>query len=200
MQEIREKYLNSKCKLFDKVYGERLNPEQCRAVFTARGPLLVLAGAGSGKTTVLVNRIAYLIKYGNAYFSDYVPEGVSEEAVRALELAYEMNPDEISEILPQFIIEQTPPWSVLAITFTNKAAREIKNRLLSTFEDPDVANSVWSGTFHSVCLRILRKYFDRIALREGFSIYDTDDKKRLVTICMKELDIVEAYIMVEVPR
>ena len=198
MQDIREKYLNAKRRLFDKVYGERLNPEQCRAVFTARGPLLVLAGAGSGKTTVLVNRIAYLIKYGNAYFSDFVPEGISEEAVRALELAEEMTAEEISEILPGFIIEQTPPWSVLAITFTNKAAREIKNRLLSTFEDPDVANSVWSGTFHSVCLRIMRKYYDRIGLREGFSIYDTDDKKRLVTICMKELDVDEKRLAVKV--
>ncbi len=198
MQELREKYLNAKRRLFDKVYGERLNPEQCRAVFTAKGPLLVLAGAGSGKTTVLVNRIAYLIKYGNAYFSDFVPDGLTEEAVRALELAEAMSPDEISEILPQFITEQTPPWSVLAITFTNKAAREIKNRLLSTFEDPDVANSVWSGTFHSVCLRILRKYSDRIGLREGFSIYDTDDKKRLVTMCMSDLDVDEKRLSVKV--
>ena len=198
MQDLREKYLNAKRRLFDKVYGERLNPEQCRAVFTAKGPLLVLAGAGSGKTTVLVNRIAYLIKYGNAYFSDFVPEGVSEEAVCALEFAEEMTPEEISEILPQFITEQTPPWSVLAITFTNKAAREIKNRLLSTFDDPDVANSVWSGTFHSVCLRILRKYSERIGLREGFSIYDTDDKKRLVTMCMGDLDIDEKRLSVKV--
>ena len=198
MQELRQKYLNAKTRLFDKVYGERLNPEQCRAVFTAKGPLLVLAGAGSGKTTVLVNRIAYLIKYGNAYFSDFVPDGLSEEAVRALELAEQMEPEEISEILPQFITEQTPPWSVLAITFTNKAAREIKNRLLSTFEDPDVANSVWSGTFHSVCLRILRKYSDRLGLREGFSIYDTDDKKRLVTMCMGDLDIDEKRLSAKV--
>ena len=191
MQDLNEKYLSAKRALFDKVYGARLNPEQCRAVFTAKGPLLVLAGAGSGKTTVLVNRIAYLIKYGNAYFSDLVPEGVTPEAVKALEYALELDVDEISEILPEFITEPTPPWQVLAITFTNKAAREIKDRLLRTFEDEEIANAVWSGTFHSICVRILRKYGDRLGYKDGFSIYDTDDKKRMISICMKELEIDE---------
>ncbi len=189
MQEIKEKYLRAKRSLFDKVYGERLNPEQLSAVFTAKGPLLVLAGAGSGKTTVLVNRIAYLIKYGNAYFSETLPEGVSAETAAALEDARELSTEEISEILPEFISEPCPPWSVLAITFTNKAAREIRERLEKTFEDPSVASSVWSGTFHSVCLRILRKYGDRLGYRDGFSVYDTDDKKRMLTLCMKELEI-----------
>ena len=191
MQQIIEKYLKAKRELFDKVFGERLNPEQCRAVFTAKGPLLVLAGAGSGKTTVLVNRIAYLIKYGNAYFSNEVPEGLTPEAADALSDALDMEPREIEEILPQFITEPTPPWSVLAITFTNKAAREIKDRLLRTFEDEEIANSVWSGTFHSICVRILRKWGERLGFKNGFSIYDTDDKKRMITICMRELEIDE---------
>ena len=191
MQEILQKYLKAKRSLFDKVYGARLNPEQCRAVFTSRGPLLVLAGAGSGKTTVLVNRIEYLIKYGNAYFSENMPDEVSEGEIAALEDALSLGVDEIAEILPQFIIDPTPPWSVLAITFTNKAAREIKERLERTFNDPDTASAVWSGTFHSVCLRILRKYYDRLGYKEGFSIYDTDDKKRMITMCMKELEIDE---------
>lgn len=191
INNIKKEFLAAKRRLFDKVYGQRLNPEQCRAVFTAKGPLLVLAGAGSGKTTVLVNRIAYLIKYGNAYFSDNVPEGVDADTVLALKMAYDMDAEEISEILPQFITEPTPPWSILAITFTNKAAKEIKDRLLATFGDREIAESIWAGTFHSVCLRILRKYADRLGYRAGFSIYDTDDKKRVVSDCMKELEIDE---------
>ncbi len=191
MQDYTEKYLKAKRALFDKVYGASLNPEQCRAVFTAKGPLLVLAGAGSGKTTVLVNRIAYLIKYGNAYFDEGCPDYIGEGEISALESATALSREEIEAILPEFISEPTPPWQVLAITFTNKAAREIKERLLRAFDDESVANSIWSGTFHSICVRILRKFGDRLGYREGFSIYDTDDKKRLISICMKELDIDE---------
>ena len=191
MQETIQKYLKAKRALFDKVYGERLNPQQRRAVFTVGGPLLVLAGAGSGKTTVLVNRIVYLIKYGNAYFSEEYPEGLTTEAAEILEGAIDMSAEEIEEILPQFASSPASPWSVLAITFTNKAAREIKDRLLRAFGDEQFASSVWSGTFHSVCLRILRRYGDRLGYREGFSIYDTDDKKRMITLCMKELNIDE---------
>lgn len=188
---MKNRYLSAKRALFDKVYGSFLNPEQCRAVFTVKGPLLVLAGAGSGKTTVLVNRISYIIKYGNAYFSEYAPSTLCEEDVLAFENALKLTPDEISDILPEFIVEPCPPWSVLAITFTNKAANEIKERLVKTFNDEEMAKAIWAGTFHSICMRILRKFGDRVGLREGFSIYDTDDKKRLVTMCMKELDIDE---------
>ena len=188
---VKNSFLAAKRRLFDKVYGQRLNPEQCRAVFTTEGPLLVLAGAGSGKTTVLVNRISYLIKYGNAYFSERVPEGVDADTVEALDMAYALEPDEISEILPQFIDGCCPPWSILAITFTNKAAGEIKERLLSAFGERELADAIWAGTFHSICLRILRKYGDRVGYRDGFSIYDTDDSKRMITDCMKRLEIDE---------
>ena len=197
MQKTIEKYLSAKRALFDKVFGAKLNPEQRRAVFTVDGPLLVLAGAGSGKTTVLVNRIAYLIKYGNAYFSEEYPDGLTPEAADVLEGALEMAVEEIEEILPQFISRPAAPWSVLAITFTNKAAGEIKERLLRTFDDEAVASSVWSGTFHSVCLRILRRFGDRVGYREGFSIYDTDDKKRLLTHCMKDMGIDEKRLAVK---
>ncbi len=186
-----ERYLAAKRVLFDKVYAELLNPEQREAVFCARGPLLVLAGAGTGKTTVLVNRIAYLIKYGNAYNSDIVPDGITEEAVSALERAASLPVEEIAEILPEFIFEPTPPWSILAITFTNKAAREIKDRISLAIDDPDASSSIWAGTFHSVCLRMLRRFGERIGYTEGFSIYDTDDKKRMISTCQKDLNIDE---------
>ena len=192
MQEnIKLDFLKAKRALFDKVYAQGLNSEQRRAVFTTKGPVLVLAGAGSGKTTVLVNRIAYIIKFGNAYFSNRIPDGVDSDTVEALSAAYELPPDEIEDILPQFIENSCPPWQVLAFTFTNKAAGEIKERLLATFEDKTVAESIWAGTFHSVCLRILRKYGDRLGYQQGFSIYDTDDQKRMVADCMKTLNIDE---------
>ena len=191
MFDLKTEYTKAKRALFDKVYGERLNPEQCRAVFTVKGPLLVLAGAGSGKTTVLVNRIAYLIRYGNAYFSDFVPDTASEETVEALSEACDLPAKDIEDILPEFITEPCPPWNVLAITFTNKAANEMKSRLAAEFEDKSVTDAIWAGTFHSVCLRILRKYGDLVGCGSGFSIYDADDSKRMMIECMKELEIDE---------
>ena len=190
-EKLRESFIKAKRALFDKFYGAKLNPEQRRAVFTVNGPLLVLAGAGSGKTTVLVNRIVYLIKYGNAYFSEELPEWADESAVEALEIALQMDMEGIESILPQFICEPSPPWQVLAFTFTNKAAGEIKERLLAAFGDKDAAESIWAGTFHSVCMRILRKFGERVGYRPGFSIYDTDDKKRMISQCMDELRIDE---------
>lgn len=191
MANLQQEYTIAKRALFDKAYSEKLNPEQCRAVFTAKGPLLVLAGAGSGKTTVLVNRIAYLIRYGNAYYSEYVPETANEQTVSALREMANAPVPQIEEILPGFITEPVSPWSVLAITFTNKAAREIKERLSVTFDDDSVTESIWAGTFHSVCLRILRKHGEKLGYRSGFSIYDTDDSKRMLIQCMRELEIDE---------
>ncbi len=191
MQILADRYLKAKRKLFQKAYGKMLNTEQRRAVFTARGPLLVLAGAGSGKTTVLVNRIAFIIKHGNAYFSDFVPENITEEDVARLEGALSWDSDEIMEILHEFAFEPAAPYSVLAITFTNKAANEMKERLAKTFGDAETSDAIWAGTFHSVCLKILRKFGESVGYRSGFSIYDQDDSKRLISNCMKELSIDE---------
>ena len=188
-EETKRRYLAAKRALFRKYYGARLNPEQTDAVLTAKGPLLILAGAGSGKTTVLVNRICHIVKYGTAYETDYVPTHVTEDDVFAMEAAAALSAREIEPLLSAFIHHACPPWAMLAITFTNKAANEIKERLLASLGEEEAVRDIWAGTFHAVCMRILRRYHDRAGLPEGFSIYDTQDKKRLVSEVMKELDI-----------
>lgn len=189
-KNLTARYLRAKRALFDKAYGD-LNEMQRQAVFTTEGPLLVLAGAGSGKTTVLVRRIAFMIRFGNAYYTDFVPHNLTEEHVADLEHAVHLTVSEIEQILPEFIHDPCPPYRMLAITFTNKAAGEIKNRLVSQFADETLAGDIWSGTFHSVCLRILRTYGDRVGFGRSFTIYDTDDTKKAVTAVMKKLNMDE---------
>ncbi len=196
MAELWERYLAAKRRLFDRCYEGTLNSMQREAVTTVNGPLLILAGAGSGKTTVLVRRIVFLIKYGNAYWSTLVPDGLDEATVADMERAADFPHEEIEYILPEFITEPCPPWCVLAITFTNKAANEIKSRLRAAFDNESIADDIWAGTFHSVCLRILRRYADRLGYSADFSIYDTDEKKRVVTDCMKQLGIDERVLSI----
>lgn len=188
MQNLKERYLAAKRALFEKAYSE-LNENQRKAVFTVDGPLLILAGAGSGKTTVLVKRIAFIIKYGNAYMSDDVPCDLCEERVIALENAVNLTKEEIIDILPEFISNPCPPWRMLAITFTNKAAGEIKSRISASLGDEKTAADIWSGTFHSMCVRILRMHGEKIGYAAGFSIYDAEDSKKALTSCMNDLKI-----------
>ena len=188
MQNLNDRYLKAKRMLLNKAYSE-LNDMQRKAVFTVDGPLLILAGAGSGKTTVLVKRIAFIIKYGNAYASEYVPFGISEREVERLETAIDLPKEEIFPLLDQFASSPCLPWRMLAITFTNKAAGEIKSRINAQLGDSDIANEIWSGTFHSICLRILRVHGDKIGYATGFSIYDQDDSKKAIASCMKDLNI-----------
>ena len=178
---LSTRYITAKRALFDKVYAS-LNEKQRQAVFTTEGPLLVLAGAGSGKTTVLVRRIAFLIRYGNAYYNTYVSD---------LERAVSLTVEEIEQILPEFIYDPCPPYRVLAITFTNKAAGEIKSRLIAELGDETLAKDIWSGTFHAVCMRILRTHCGLIGFAPGFTIYDTDDTKKAITGVMKRLNMDE---------
>ena len=195
--ELKERYLNIKRKLFNKVYAS-LNPEQRDAVFTVNGPLLILAGAGSGKTTVLVKRIAFIIKYGNAYYSDHIPTGVDESTVERLNGALSLDADEIErEVLPEFICNPCPPYAVLAITFTNKAAKEIKERLIKVFDDEAMAGDIWAGTFHSVCVRMLRVHGEKLGYGQNFNIYDTDDSKRAISAAMKALKIDEKTLPIK---
>ncbi|MBE6693461.1 MAG: ATP-dependent DNA helicase PcrA [Ruminococcaceae bacterium] len=195
-QTLSERYLKAKKALFDKAYSS-LNPKQREAVFTINTPLLILAGAGSGKTTVLVKRIAYIIKYGNAYAADIIPRGLTEERVAALEGACSLSREEIEGILPEFITEPCPPYNILAITFTNKAAKEIKTRLASELGDEIMAADIWSGTFHSVCMRILRVHGEKLGFGREFTIYDADDTKKAVTAAMKRCNIDEKQFPVK---
>lgn len=128
-----------------------LNEMQQKAVNTTEGPLLILAGAGSGKTTVLVNRVQHIIESGLAL-----------------------------------------PWQVLAITFTNKAAGELRERLVKAIGDE--ANSIWAYTFHSCCARILRRYGEYLGFTNHFTIYDTDDQKRVMKQCQKQLGIEDKFL------
>ena len=181
---LNERYLNAKRALFEKAYSS-LNKEQKEAVFTVNNPLLVIAGAGSGKTTVLVRRIAFIIKFGNAYNSTYVPYGVDEEHVKSLEAACEIaEGEELEAILSEFISSPCEPYRMLAITFTNKAAKEIKDRLAAEIGNEDISREIWAGTFHSICMRILRTHGEKIGYRQGFSIYDTDDSKKAIATAM----------------
>ena len=189
---INEKYLTLKRALFDKCYSN-LNPEQRRAVYTVNNPLLVLAGAGSGKTTVLVRRIVFIIKYGDAYFNNFIPDFVDDTYIKEMEEALTSDSTTLAEsMLPDFAYNPCPPYRVLAITFTNKAANEIKARLSQAFDnDESYANDIWAGTFHSICMRILRVNFDRLGYKPQFSIYDADDTKKAVSSAMKACNIDE---------
>ncbi len=193
MQKLEQRYLAAKRALFDIYYGD-LNDMQRTAVYRTEGPLLVLAGAGSGKTTVLVKRIAYIIKYGNAYYDDKIPYGLTEARVAQLESAAKLSKEEIENILPEFITSPCPPWRMLAITFTNKAANEIKARLAAIFNDESISSEIWAGTFHSICLRILRSHYELCGLKSGFTIYDADDTKKAIQAAMKELNIDEKML------
>lgn len=139
--------------LIQKEYS-RMNEMQKQAVFTTEGPLLILAGAGSGKTTVLVNRISYILKLGLC-----------------------------------------KPWQILAITFTNKAAGELKERICDAV--PEGGADIWAATFHSTCARILRRYGDKLGYTSHFTVYDTDDQKKMIKDILKQLNIDEKYLPVK---
>ncbi len=167
-----------------------MNPRQLEAVLTTEGPLLLLAGAGSGKTTVLIHRIANLLRFGNGSDSPEVPYWVTEEDVLFLEAEVAhptMEGTERAEALCR--LDPAAPWSVIAITFTNKAANELKSRLASMLGPS--AEDVWAMTFHSACCRILRREIDRLGYDRSFTIYDTSDSERVIKEILGERNLDE---------
>ena len=166
----------------------RLNPMQRKAAMTTEGPLLLLAGAGSGKTTVLIQRVYNLLTYGRGSDSDWVPPDATEEDLAFLEgFPRDPSPEEAERARRLCAVDVPRPWEIIAITFTNKAAGELKDRLAARLGP--AAGDVWASTFHSACVRILRRDIDRLGFGKDFTIYDTDDARRVVKDVLKELNL-----------
>ena len=159
-----------------------LNPMQRQAVLATEGPVLILAGAGSGKTTVLIQRIANLLRFGAASDSEQLPPDADEKGLEALR---SLSP----EAEPYAVLDPVRPWRILAITFTNKAAQELKLRLEKLLNEG--ADDIWACTFHSACLRILRKEAELLGYESGFSIYDTADSLSLMKQILKDRNLDE---------
>ena len=179
----------------EKQFG-RLNDMQREAVFTTNGPLLILAGAGSGKTTVLVNRIANLIRFGSAHGSRWTPREVTEDDVKALRTAIMTGTDAPSWLDGMLRKDAVRSWNVMAITFTNKAAGELKERLRRMLGGEE-GDEVFASTFHSACVRILRRWAEEIGYPRSFTIYDSDDSQRVMKAVYKELSVDDKFFPVK---
>lgn len=183
MENFEQRYLDARRTVIEQDYAS-LNNMQRKAVMTTEGPLLILAGAGSGKTTVLINRIENLMRYGKA--SDptcrQVPIDATEEDIQTMLRGGE-------EARKLAACDPVPPWRIIAITFTNKAANELKERLSTRLGES--ANDIWAATFHSACVRILRRDADRLGFPNNFTIYDSSDSQSVVKQILKERNLDE---------
>lgn len=168
----------------------RANDMQKKAIFKIDGAVLIIAGAGSGKTTVLTNRIANMMKFGNAYH-DAEERKLTKEQTKFLTDYPDLpktpeNADKLAEIIA---VDPIDPWNILAITFTNKAAGELRDRLVNMIGED--AKKICASTFHSACVRILRREIEHLGYKSSFAIYDDDDSKRLIKDILKRLNIDE---------
>ena len=164
-----------------------LNDMQRKAVLATEGPVLLLAGAGSGKTTVLINRVANILRYGRGSDSDEVPAWIGQSSAEKLEAVLAGGAAVNDEIHALCAVEPAAPWQILAITFTNKAADELKNRLQTMLGEQ--AGGVWAMTFHGACSRILRRDAERLGFPQSFTIYDRADSLAVMKRVIKDLDL-----------
>ena len=194
MPDITAEYLALRDQYIEARFA-RLNPVQRQAVFATEGPLLILAGAGSGKTTVLVNRIANIIRFGSAHGSRELPRTVTEADLNDLRTAV-ANGRDLPRETAYLAVRPARPWNVLAITFTNKAAGELKERLRTMLGDT-LGGDVNASTFHSACVRMLRRDAERIGFPKSFTIYDSDDQQRVIKQIYKDLMIDDKFLPVK---
>ena len=184
---LQNRFVAARRKYISSQYS-KLNNMQKEAVTTTEGPLLLLAGAGSGKTTVLINRIAYLMRFGRGSDSTEIPDIITEDDVLFLESLQEPVTD-FDKHRADYLCALDPvaPWNIIAITFTNKAANELKERLTDML-GPE-GQDVWAMTFHSACCRILRRDADKIGYTKSFTIYDTADSERVMKDIIKDMGL-----------
>ena len=187
-EAFTERFLTARRELIRREFSD-LNERQREAVLTTEGPLLLLAGAGSGKTTVLIHRIANLIRFGCASDSRECPDWITEADVEQMEQALRLPGPMTPEIAARCALRPVAPWSIIAITFTNKAAGELKDRLEAMLGAQ--AQDIWAMTFHSACCRILRREIDRLGYTGRFTIYDTADSERVMKDVMHDAHIDE---------
>ena len=200
-----QEYFELRKKILDNNFS-RLNDMQKKAVYSVDGPVLILAGAGSGKTTVLVNRIANMVRFGRAYTSQTPSTIITDADLSLLKRAAnkeELTEEEIKTVDSLVCENPIKPWNILTITFTNKAANELKERLSNMLGE--MGKDVNAGTFHSSCVRILRRDIEKLGYEKNFTIYDTDDSKRVIKDCLNALRLDEKrfpprQIMTEISR
>ncbi|MDE7218582.1 MAG: UvrD-helicase domain-containing protein, partial [Oscillospiraceae bacterium] len=190
-QDFNQRYITARRAAIARRY-KRMNPRQQDAVLATEGPLLLLAGAGSGKTTVLINRVDNLLTFGRGSDAGEAPPWATDEDLAFLEhFPDEPSPEDWREARRLCAVEPVAPWSVIAITFTNKAAGELKERLERMCGA--AARDIWAATFHSACIRILRRDVEKLGMGfdSSFTIYDTDDSKRVIKDVLKALSLDE---------
>lgn len=170
-------------------YFQNLNTPQQQAVFHVNGPVLVLAGAGSGKTTAMIHRIVQMIHFGDGWVQANASI-TKEDTAYLKDYIADKQPADLERLCSILAVQPIQPWHILAITFTNKAANELRSRLLQAVGE-ECASMLHASTFHSACVRILRRSISKLGYDSNFTIYDTDDSQRLMKSCIADADVSE---------